>query len=135
MMWALKVTRSMTAATRRASAMMPPHPSEGKVAGQPDGGLLLPLREHLEQQLGVAGVGLDVADFVDQQQVETAVAGDEAGEATFVGGFDELVDELGAGGVADSASLFADGDAKFDQQMVLPVPESPSSTIGSPASR
>jgi hypothetical protein len=27
--------------------------------------------------------------------------------------------ELDAGGVADSASLFADGDAKFDQQMGL----------------
>src|SRR5688572_16525785 len=86
--------------------------AEGKVAGQPDGGLLLPLGEHLEQQLGAAGVELDVADFVDQQQVETAVAGYEAGEAAFVGGFDELVDELGAGGVADSAGLFAGGDAK-----------------------
>jgi hypothetical protein len=39
--------------------------------------------------------------------------------AAFVGGFDELVDELGAGGVADSAGLFAGGDAKSDQQMGL----------------
>jgi hypothetical protein len=39
--------------------------------------------------------------------------------AAFVGGFDELVDELGAGGVADSVGLFAGGDAKSDQQMGL----------------
>ena len=57
--------------------------------------------EHLEQQFGAASVELDVVDFVHQQQVETAVAGDEAGEAAVVGGGDELVDERGAGGVAE----------------------------------
>jgi hypothetical protein len=64
--------------------------AERQVGGQPDRRLLA-FGEHLEQQLGAAAVELGVADLIDAEQVETAVAGDEAGEAAFVGGFDEFV--------------------------------------------
>jgi hypothetical protein len=50
---------------------------------------------------------LDVAEFIEAEQVPASVAADDAGEDSFVGGFDEFVDELGGGDVADAASLFA----------------------------
>jgi hypothetical protein len=80
-----------------------------------DGGLLFSLGENLEQQFGAAAVELDVAELVDAKQVEAPVAGDESGEASFVGGFDEFVDQLRAGGVTHPASLFAGGDAETDE--------------------
>ena len=79
MMWALKVTRSMTAATRRASGMTWPHSLNGRFDAMADGGLLFAFGEDLEQQLGAAAVELDVADLVDAEQVEASVAGDECG--------------------------------------------------------
>ena|SRR5438105_3929096 len=94
MMWALKVTRSTMAATRRGSAITWPPLAEGQVRGDGDAGFLLAFGEDLEQQLRAATVELDVAQFVEAQQVEAAVAGDEAREAPFVGGFDKFVDEL-----------------------------------------
>jgi hypothetical protein len=109
--------------------------AEGEVAGQRDAGLLFSFGQDLEQQLGAAGVELDVAELVEAEEIEAAVAGDDAREASFVGGFGELVDELCGGGIADAASLFAGGDPEADEEVVLPVPESPSSTTGSPASR
>lgn len=79
---------------------------------------------------------MDVAEFVQQQEIETAVAADDAGQDAFVGGLDEFVDQLGGGDVADAPSLFTGGQPKADQQVRLaPVPESRSRTTGSPASR
>lgn len=60
-----------------------------------------------------------IADLVDQEQVESAVAGHEAGESSFVGGFDELIDQLGAADVANPTPLFARRDAESDQQVRL----------------
>ena len=68
MMWALNVTRSMTAATSRASVMIWPHSLNGRLLASPIEDFLLPLGQHLEQQLGAAGVELDVADLVDQSR-------------------------------------------------------------------
>jgi hypothetical protein len=73
----------------------------------------------LEEQFGAAGVDVDVAEFVEQQQIEAAVAGDDAGQDAFVGGFDELVDELGGGDVADSAALFAGCEAQPGREVGL----------------
>ena len=39
--------------------------------------------------------------------VQSSVAGDDTGEDPFVGGFDEFVDQLRGGDVADPAALFA----------------------------
>ena len=97
--------------------MTVPHSLNGQVGGDGDGGLLFAFGEDLEEQLGAAGVELDVAEFVEAEQVESAVAGDDAGESSFVGGFDEFVDELRGGDVADSAALFAGGDAEPDEQV------------------
>ena len=117
MMWALKVTRS-TMADDEAGVGDDLAPfAERKIRCQSDRGLLFAFGEDLKQQLGAAGVELDVAEFVEADQVESAVAGDEARQASFVGGFGEFVDELGGGDVADSESLFAGGETEPDEQM------------------
>ena len=65
----------MTTATRRASVDDLAPPAERQVRGHPDRGLLLAFGEHLEQQLGAAGVELDVADLIDQEQVDRGGSG------------------------------------------------------------
>jgi hypothetical protein len=93
--------------------------AERKVGRQPDGGFLVAFGDDLEQQLGAAGVEPDVAEFVEQQQVEAAVAGHDAGQLPTVGGFGELVDELRGGGVADAAALLTGGQPQTDEQVRL----------------
>jgi hypothetical protein len=107
---------------------------EGQVGGDRDGGSFFAFGDDLEQQFGSAGVDLDVAEFVEAEQVEAAVAGNDSGQDSFVGGFDEFVHELGGGDVADAAALLASGKPEADERWDLPVPESPSSATGSPAS-
>ena len=51
-----------------------------------DRGAFLAFGEDLEQQLGAAAVELQVAQFVEAEQVDPAVAGDGAGEVFVVGG-------------------------------------------------
>ena len=118
-MWALKVTRSTMAATSRGSGNDGAPLGERQVRGDRDRGAFLAFGDDLEQQLGASGVDLDVAELVEQQQVEAAVAGDDPGQAPFVGGFDELVDQLGGGGVADPPALLAGGQAEPDEQVGL----------------
>ncbi len=65
------------------------------------------------------GVELDVAKLVQQQQVEAALAADEAGQLPLVGGFSELVDQGGGGGVADPAAVLAGGQSQADEQVGL----------------
>jgi hypothetical protein len=74
-MWALKVTRSTMAATRRGSVMTWPHSLKGSVA-----------------------------ELVQAEEVQASVAGHDPRQAAFVGGLGELVDQLGGGGVADPPS-------------------------------
>jgi hypothetical protein len=64
--------------------------------------LVPPAGNDLEQQLGAAGVEPDVAQLVEQQEVQAAVTADDAGQLPVVSGFGELVDELGGGGVGRS---------------------------------
>ena len=94
--------------------------AERQVRGHGDGGFLFSFGEDLEQQFGASGVELDVAELVEAEQVESAVAGDDARQASVVGGFGEFVDQLGGGGVADPASLLAGGDAEPDEEMAFP---------------
>src|SRR5262249_12406469 len=84
-----------------------------------DRGSFLPLGDDLEQQLGAAWVDLDIAELVEQQEVQPAVAADHPGQRPLVGGFDELVDQGGGGDVADPAALLAGGQAEPDQQVRL----------------
>src|SRR5437588_8772744 len=53
--------------------------AEGGVGGDGDGGAFLAFGEDLEQQLGAAAVELEVAQLVQAEQVDAAVAGDGAG--------------------------------------------------------
>ena len=93
--------------------------AEGEVGGDGDAGFLFAFGEDLEEEFAAAGVELDVAEFVEAEQVESSVSCDDACEASFVGGFGEFVDELRGGGVADSASLFTGGDAESDEEVAF----------------
>ncbi len=64
---------------------------EGVVGGDGDGVLLLAFGEDLEEEFGAAAVELHVAEFVDAEQVDAAVAGDGLGQDLLVGGLDQLV--------------------------------------------
>ena len=65
---------------------------------------------------------MDVSELVEAEQVQTPVAGHDAGQNTFVGGFDEFVDQLRGGDVADPAALLAGGQSQPDEQMRLAGP-------------
>src|SRR6266567_8788117 len=93
--------------------------AEGGVGGDRDGGAFLAFGEDLEQQLGAAAVELEVAELVQAEQVDAAVAGDGAREGLVVGGLDELVDQRGGGDVADPVAVFGGGGAQPDQQVGL----------------
>jgi hypothetical protein len=106
---------------------------ERRVGGDRDRASFLAFGEDLEQQFGSGLVEVEVAQFVQAEQVDAAVAGDGAGEFLLVGGFGEFVDEVRGGCVADAHSGFGDGCADADQQVGLPVPESPIRQRGWPA--
>ena len=76
----MKVTRSTIAATRRGSGNTVPHSLNGRLVAIAIGGAFLAFGDDLEQQLGAAWVDLDVAEFVEAEQVEAAVAADDAGQ-------------------------------------------------------
>jgi hypothetical protein len=91
MMWALKVSRSTTAAASRGSVKVLPHSEKGA----------------LEAQAMEARSSLAVMIWNSSSAPRgSSVAAEDAGELFVVGGFGELVDQLGAGQVADPASLF-----------------------------
>jgi hypothetical protein len=73
----------------------------------------------LEEQFRSARVDLDVSELVKQKEIQAPGAGDDAGEDAFVGGFDEFVDQLCGGDVADAAALFAGSEAQPDEQVAL----------------
>jgi hypothetical protein len=98
-----KVRRSTMAAQRRESVkvLVQPTGAEGFLGGDGDAGLFLAFGEDLEEELGAAAVEFHVAELVDAEQVDAAVAVDGLSELPVVGGLDELVDELGGEGVDD----------------------------------
>ena len=65
--------------------------------------------DDVEEQLGASGVDLDAAELVEAAQIEPGVAADDVEQDVVGGGFDEFVDKVGGGGVADPAVLFAGG--------------------------
>ena len=88
---------------------------EGLVGRDRDGVLLLAFGEDLEQQFGASPVELHVAELVNDEEVDAAVAVDGLGELFLVGGFDELVHEPGGEGVADAVALLGGGGAERDE--------------------
>ena len=101
MMLPPKVSRSTMAAQSRGSVKVLVQPENGSLEAIATLALLLPFGEDLEEQLGAAPVEFHVAELVDAEQVDAAVAGDGLGQLRVVGGLDELVDQLGGQGVAD----------------------------------
>jgi hypothetical protein len=83
--------------------------AERQICPDRDGGSFLPLCDDLEQQFGAAGVEPDVAQLIEQQEIQAAVTADDAGQLPVVGSLGELVDQLGGSGVADPAALLAGG--------------------------
>src|SRR5439155_149683 len=92
---------------------------ERQVGPDRDGGSFVSLGDDLEEQLGAAGVDLDVPELVKQEEVQAAVAADDPGQRPLVGGFDELVDQGCGGDVADPAALFAGGQGADGGQLEL----------------
>ena len=62
---------------------------------------------------------MDVPQLIKEKKIQAAVAGHDAGEDPFVGGLDEFVDQLGAGGVADLAALLTGGQPETDKKVGL----------------
>src|ERR1022692_5045666 len=93
--------------------------AEGGVGGDRDRGAFLAFGEDLEQQLGAAAVELEVAELVQAEQVDAAVAGDGAREGLVVGGLDEFVDQRGGGRIAHPVAVLGGGGAQPDQQVGL----------------
>ncbi|MGH3814217.1 MAG: hypothetical protein ACRDUV_17505 [Pseudonocardiaceae bacterium] len=73
-----------------------------------------------------AGAGLDdvpsEGELVDDGGLEVApaISADRLGELAFVGGLDQLVDQLGGQCVADPKALLCRGGAERDKQVCLP---------------
>jgi hypothetical protein len=92
---------------------------EGRVAHDRDRGALLALGQDLEEEFGGSLVEVDVAELIDREEVESAVAGDGLGEVELVGCLGEFVGELGAGDVADPVAVLGCGDAGADEEVGL----------------
>ena len=80
MMLPPKVSRSTMAAQSRGSVKVLVQPEKRLVGGDRDGVLLLAFGQDLEQQLGAAAVEFHVAELVDAEQIDAAVAGDGLGQ-------------------------------------------------------
>src|SRR4051812_35359187 len=93
MMCAWKVNRSTMAATRRGSRKIEPHSLNGRL--RPVAMEAFSSRSVTIWNSGSAPRGSSyVAELVETEKVEAAVAGDDATEPPLVGGLDQLVDEL-----------------------------------------
>ena len=119
MMVALKVSRSTIAAQRRGSVKVLVQPLKDSLEAMATLAVLLAFGQDLEQQLGAAAVEFHVAELVDAEQVDAAVAGDGLGELPVVGGLGELVGEFGGQGVADPEPGHGRGGAQRDEQVGL----------------
>jgi hypothetical protein len=62
---------------------------------------------------------IEIAQFVDAEQVDASVAGDGLGQLFLVGGLDELVDGLRGERIADPEPGHRGSGAETDQEMGL----------------
>ena len=76
MIWPLKVSRSTIAAQSRGSVKVFVQPENGSLEAIAMAVLLLPLGQHLEQQLGAAPAKFQVAELVWEITDRRAVASD-----------------------------------------------------------
>jgi hypothetical protein len=87
---------------------------EWLVGGDRDRRTFLAFGENLKQQFRSAPIQLQIPEFVDEDQINAAVAIDQLGELFVVGGFDQFVDQLAGQGVADSSALLS-ASRKYDR--------------------
>ncbi len=80
------------AAQSRGSVKVLVQPLNGSLLATAMALPVLAFGEDLEQQFGAAAVQREVAELVEAEQVDPAVAGDDLGQLPFVGGFGEFVD-------------------------------------------
>ena len=80
MMLPPKVSRSTMAAQSRGSVKVLVQPPKDSLEAIATDVLLLAFGEDLEEQFGAAAVEFHVAEFVDAEQVDAAVAGDGLGQ-------------------------------------------------------
>ena len=78
-----------------------------QVTCQSDTCAFLPLGDDLKQQFGSARVDLDIPELIEAKQIQAPVPGHHPRQDAFVGGFDEFVDQLCCGDVADPVAFFA----------------------------
>src|SRR5664279_461107 len=118
-MWALKVTRSTIAATRRGSGNTVPHSLKGRFVAIATEAFSSRSVMISEQQLRAPGIDADIAKLVKAEQLQAGVAGHHSRQLPGVGGFDELVDQVRGGHVTHPASLLTGRQPETDQQMRL----------------
>jgi hypothetical protein len=92
---------------------------DGLVGGDGDAALSFSFGQDLEEEFGAAAVEFHVAELVDAQKIDSAVAGDGLGQLFLVGGIDELVDEFRRQDVLDPIASHRGLGAQCDQQVGL----------------
>jgi hypothetical protein len=123
-----KVRRSTIAAHRRGSV---------KVLVQPEKGSLeaIAIAERSSRSVrtwnrsSAPRRSSAMAQLVQADQIDTAVPGDELRQLPFVGGLDQLVDQLGREGVADPVAGLGGQGAQRDQQVGLSGADSDSDRL------
>ena len=119
MMAPLNVKRSTIAAQSRGSVNVLVQPEKAWLLAIANAVLLLAFGEDLEQEFGAAAVEFHVAEFVDAEQVDAAVAGDRLRQHLLISGLDEFVHQPGGEGVADTEAFLGGDRRQGDQQVTL----------------
>jgi hypothetical protein len=117
MMAPLKVSQSMKGAQRRGSVKVLVQPEKDSLEAMAKESFSSRFGEDLEEEFGAAAVQFHIAELIDAEQVDAAVAGDGLGQHLFVGGFDGFVYEPGGQGVFDPVTLLRRGGAEADEQV------------------
>ena len=102
---------------------------EREIARDQRAAALVPLAEHLEQQLGPGRRERHIAEFVDDQQLVAGELTLKAQQTFFIARFVQLVDQGGRSGEADRETLLAGGQTEPEGHVVLPVPLLPTAMM------
>lgn len=92
------------AATSRGWGKTAPHSLNGRLVAIATEARSSRFVDDVEQQFCFAMVDLDVSRLIEAEQVQAPVASHDTGGDAFVGGFDELVNQLSCGDVAVPAA-------------------------------
>ena len=91
--------------------------AEGEVGRGDQRRAFVALGDHLEDKLGGALGQGEIAQLIEDEQLDACVACDDTGELASGLGFLQLVGESGEGGETDAASLLAGADRERDREM------------------